>query len=163
MPDGAVVERHLLDNGSAAAVLPYDPVRRVALLITQPRAPVIAAGEPPLLEAIAGNLDEMAPDDRIREEAMEEGGVKLSHLQPLTNIWSLAPVSSERIQLYLAEYSLADRTASGGGAPSEHENISVFEIALQDLAMMQQSGTLTDAKTLILVQTLMLREPQLFV
>ncbi len=33
MPDGAVVERHLLDNGSAVAVLPYDPDRRVCMLI----------------------------------------------------------------------------------------------------------------------------------
>lgn len=61
MPDGTRVERHLLNNGSAVAVLPYDPVRRVCMLIDQPRAPVIAAGEPPLLEAIAGNLDSADP------------------------------------------------------------------------------------------------------
>ncbi|RYH30795.1 MAG: ADP-ribose pyrophosphatase, partial [Alcaligenaceae bacterium] len=43
MPDGAAVERHLEDHGAAVAVLPYDPVRRVALLVAMPRAPVIDA------------------------------------------------------------------------------------------------------------------------
>ena len=57
LSNGVCVERHLLDNGSAVMVLPYDPERRVALLVSQPRAAVVAAGEAPLLEAIAGGLD----------------------------------------------------------------------------------------------------------
>lgn len=44
MPDGTVAERHLIDNGQAVAVLPFDRARRVAMLITQPRAAVLDAG-----------------------------------------------------------------------------------------------------------------------
>ena len=43
MPDGAVVERHLESHGDAVAVLPYDPVRRVAMLVTMPHASLLAA------------------------------------------------------------------------------------------------------------------------
>lgn len=160
--DGTTVERHLLDNGSAVAVLPYDPVRCVALLVSQPRAAVIHAGEAPLLEAVAGGLDGVTPAERIVEEAMEEGGLRLGTLEPVANIWPLPPVSTERVQLYLAGYGAADRVAAGGGAEGENEAITVHEIALAELAAMVRAGTLTDAKTLILAQALMLRRPELF-
>lgn len=163
MPDGKRVERHLLDNGSAVAVLPYDPVRRVCMLIDQPRAGVLAAGEPPLLEAIAGNLDGASPEERIVEEAFEEGGLRIDGLESITNMWSLCPVSSERVQLYLARYASEDRIGEGGGAHGEDENITVHEISLEDLRDHALSGTLTDAKTLILAQALLLRHPELWV
>ncbi|WP_206242012.1 NUDIX hydrolase [Novosphingobium terrae] len=162
MPDGVRVERHLIDNGSAAAVLPYDPVRRVCMLIEQPRAGVLAAGEAPLLEAIAGNLGGMAPDKRIIEEALEEGGLRISELEPVTNMWSLCPVSTERIQLYLTPYSSEDRIGEGGGALHEDENITVHEITLDHLRDLVLAGELTDAKTLILAQALLLRRPELW-
>lgn len=163
MPDGALVERHLLDNGSAVAVLPYDPERRVCMLVEQPRAAVLAAGEAPLLEAIAGNLDGAAPEHRIVEEAMEEGGLSLSALEPVAAIWPLPPVSTERVHLYLARYAGHDRVGEGGGAQGEDENITVHEIGLDALREQALSGALTDAKTLVLAQALLLRHPGLWV
>lgn len=162
MPDGTRAERHLLDNGSAVAVLPYDPVRRVCMLIDQPRAAVLAAGEPPLLEVIAGNLDGAAPDHRIVEEAMEEGGLRLSRMDPVVDMWSLPPVSTERVMLYLAEYAAADRVGAGGGSAYENECITVHEIGLDDLRRRALAGEITDAKTLILAQALLLRRPELW-
>lgn len=162
MPDGAIVERHLLDNGSAVAVLPYDPVRRVCMLIDQPRAGVLAAGEPPVWEAIAGSLDGASPEARIIEEAFEEGGLRIEALEPVTNMWSLCPASTERVQLYLARYSSEDRIGEGGGAHDEDENITVHEIGLDTLRDMALGGELTDAKTLILAQALLLRHPGLW-
>ena len=162
MPDGQIAERHLLDNGCAVAVLPFDPERRVAMLVEQPRAAVLAAGEAPLLEAIAGGLDGAPPAERILEEAMEEGGLRLTHLDPVVNIWPLPPVSTERVQLYLAQYDSKDRIGAGGGADGEHEHITVHEIGLDRLREMALSGVLTDAKTLILAQALLLRHPELW-
>lgn len=163
LPDGMVVQRHLLDNGAAVAVLPYDPVRRVAMLITQPRAAVLEAGEPPLLEAIAGSLDGLAPEARIREEAIEEGGLALAGpLEYVANYWPIPPVSTERVTLFLAAYGAADRIADGGGADGEFEHITVHEVPLDDLAALVMAGELPDAKTLVLAQALMLRHPGLF-
>jgi len=162
MPDGERVERHLLDNGSAVAVLPYDPVRRVCVLIEQPRAGPLAAGEPPLLEAIAGGLDGAPPHERIIDEALEEGGLRLSSLEPVTRMWPLCPVSTERVQLYLAPYASEDRLGAGGGADGESENITVHELTLDRLRDLVDAGELTDAKTLILAQALLLRRPELW-
>lgn len=162
LPDGVMVERHLLDNGQAVAVLPYDPVRQVCLLVSQPRAAVLAANEEPLLEAMAGNLDGAMPEDRIREEAFEEGGLRLGMLEPVANIWPIPPVSTERVALFLADYAQGDRIGPGGGAEGEFEHITVHEVGLDALRAMVRAGTLTDAKTLVLAQALMLRRPELW-
>jgi nudix-type nucleoside diphosphatase (YffH/AdpP family) len=162
LPDGARVERELLANGSAVAVLPYDRERRVVMLIRQPRPGAFYTGEPSPLEAIAGSLDGMEPALRIVEEAMEEGGLKLGTLEPVSNIWSMVPAATERVQLYLSEYAVSDRVGEGGGAAGEFENIKVFEIGLDKLRAMVAAGDLTDSKTLILAQALLLRHPELW-
>jgi nudix-type nucleoside diphosphatase (YffH/AdpP family) len=162
MPDGAVVERELIHRGSAVAVLPYDPVRRVCMLITQPRPGPLFRDCPSPYETIAGSLDGMDPTQRIVAEAMEEGGLRLGPVEPIVDMWSMVPASTERVQLYLAEYQAQDRVASGGGAEDEDENITVHEIGFDELRRLALSGELTDAKTLILVQALLLRRPELW-
>lgn len=160
MPDGAVVERELIHRGSAVAVLPYDPVRHVCMLITQPRPGPLFRGLPSPYEVIAGSLDGMDPAHRIVAEPMEEGGLRLGAIEPVVNMWSMVPASTEQVQLYLAEYRVEDRVASGGGAEDEDENITVHEIGLDELRRLTLSGELTDAKTLILAQALLLRHPE---
>ena len=162
MPDGVVVERHMEDHGPGVAVLPYDGERRVALLISQPRAPVLSAGDDAVLEVIAGRLDDSDPADRIRQEALEEAGVELGHIELVVHLWTMPSISTERLYLYLAPYRLCSRIAAGGGSDEEHENITVHEIPLDALAAEAAAGRLTDAKTLILVQALQLRQPHLF-
>lgn len=156
--------REVGDHGNAVAVLPYDHDRRVALLVQLPRTPVLMAGESNhLLEAPAGLIDE--GEDRetcARREAQEETGVSLGGLELVSTIWSCVGVLTERITLFLASYSAADRTGSGGGLAEEHENITVVEMPLADLARLADSGDLTDMKTFALLQTLRLRRPELF-
>ena len=93
----------------ACAVLPYDPERRVAMLITQPRPGALYHGVPSPYEVIAGSLDGADPATRIVAEAMEEGGLRLGAIEPVVNMWSMVPVSTERVQLYLAQYRAEDR------------------------------------------------------
>lgn len=162
MPDGAVVERHLEDHGSAVAVLPFDPARRCALLVSMPRAPVVAAGEADLLEVVAGALDGEDPVDCARREAIEEAGVHLASLERVTRVWSMPTLSSETIECFLAPYASSDRIAAGGGVIHEHENITVHEIDLNRLAAFSRDGTIRDMKTLVLIQALQLRRPELF-
>jgi nudix-type nucleoside diphosphatase (YffH/AdpP family) len=162
MPDGQTVERHVEDHGSAAAVLAYDPDRRTALLVSMPRAALLLSGAPDLLEAIAGNLDGMGAASAARREAMEEAGVRLGDLEMIANVWSLPALSTERLQLFLAPYHLDDCVGTGGGLANEGEHIRVHEVPLKELAAAADGGTLTDAKTLLLVQTLRIRRPRLF-
>jgi nudix-type nucleoside diphosphatase (YffH/AdpP family) len=163
LPDGRVMTREVEDHGAAVCVLPYDPERRVAMLVRQFRAPVFhATGRPDLLEAPAGMLDEEDPADCARREALEEVGLTLTRLEPLGAAWTTPGVSTEMMHLYLAPYGGADRTGEGGGVAGENENITLCEMPLIDLAAMADEGRLSDLKTLALVQTLRLRRPELF-
>ena len=164
LPDGEVADRQIEDHGTSVCVLGYDPGRRVALLVRQPRtAALYAAGVPDMLEATAGRLEGDAPaDDEARREALEEGGLELGPLEHVVTAWSSPEVSTERVSLYLAAYTGADRAAQGGGLAEEHENVEPVEMALADLARLADAGRLVDMKTLLLVLALRLRQPALF-
>lgn len=163
LPQGQIIRREVEDHGSAAGVLPYDPERRVALLVSQLRVPVLASGETQdILEAPAGIVETADPAACARREALEECGVRLSTLEPVTVAWSLPGISTERMALFLAPYTAADRVEAGGGLDDEHEFIAVHEVPLADLARLADAGDLPDMKTFALLQTLRLRRPDLF-
>jgi nudix-type nucleoside diphosphatase (YffH/AdpP family) len=162
-PDGAEVEREVTDHGQAVAFLPYDPDRRVGLLVSMPRTPVLHAGvAEDLLEAPAGMIEDEAADATARREAMEETGLQLRTLEPVVHAWPSPGTSTERVQLYLAPFSTSDRVAEGGGAEGEHENITIRELPLRELGEMADAGRLTDMKTMLLVLALRSRRPDLF-
>ncbi|APX83865.1 NUDIX hydrolase [Methylorubrum extorquens] len=161
--EGTAVTREIEDHGEAVCVLPYDPERKVALLIRQFRAPpFFTAGVTDLLEVPAGLLDEADPAEGVRREAYEETGLRLSHLEPVSTVWSLPGISTERMHLYLAPYAESDREGPGGGLAEEHEAITVVEMPLSTLAAMSEAGEIVDMKTLVLLLSLRLRRPELF-
>lgn len=163
-PDGPIIERELEDHGAAVAVLPYDPERRIAILVRQLRAPVFyAAGQDTVLEAIAGLLEEDDPAECARREATEEAGLRLEQLERVTTAWTMPGISTERMHLYFAVYrSEGRRGAANEYRGGEGELTTVVEVPLADLARQADAGELTDLKTLFLVQTLRLRQPTLF-
>lgn len=162
--DGTVLQREVEDHGPAVAVLPYDPRRRVATLVTQLRpALMFACGAQTLTEAPAGLLEEgEAPADCARREALEETGLRLGALEPLGALWPMPGLSTELMHLFLAPYGVDDRVAAGGGLAVEHENIVVAEEPLGDLAAAVDAGTLADLKTAFLILHLRHRHPHLF-
>lgn len=160
---GETFRREIEHHGRAAAVLPYDAERRCALLVNLPRAPVIWAGGPPeLLEAPAGMVEDEDPEETVAREAMEEAGVRLGRLEPLGAPFASPGVSSEKIDLFLAPYSAADRIEAGGGAAGENENITVEEVPLAQLWSWVEQRRIEDLKTLTLVLALKVRRPDLF-
>ncbi|MFI4997657.1 MAG: NUDIX domain-containing protein [Hyphomicrobiales bacterium] len=160
---GTEFEREIEDRGRAAAVLPYDPIRRTALLVRLLRAPALyAEGLSELLEAPAGMVEDEHPAETIRREALEEVGLRLGALEHVVTAWSSPGLSCERIGLYLAPYSAADRVEQGGGLAVENENITVVEMPLAQLWSLVDRQELTDLKTLALVLALKLRQPRLF-
>jgi nudix-type nucleoside diphosphatase (YffH/AdpP family) len=163
LPDGQTTQRDIEDHGEAAVVLPYDPVRRMAMLVRQFRTPPFSVtGDGLVLEPPAGRLDEPDPEACARREALEEIGLRLTVLEPVARVWTMPALSTERAWMYLASYAEADRVASGGGLAEEHEEIEVLEMPLAKLAAMADAGSLTELKLLLLVQTLRLRHSALF-
>ena len=160
--DGATIEhkREVIDHGHAVAVLPVDPKRRTALLVRQWRAPLIGTLDDPfLLEVCAGLIDEGETTERaMHREAEEELGFRIDGLEAAGRVIMSPGCLTETIGLYLATYSEAGKVSDGGGLDHEGEDIEVIEMPLDELFEVARSGALLDAKTLILVQALMLRE-----
>jgi len=162
--DGEPYAREVVSIGQSACVLPYDPERKVALMVRLPRAPLLMQGiAANLVEAPAGMIgDGEGPEATIRREAMEEAGVKLNALDPVGVCWPSPGVLAERSHLFLASYSAEDRVGPGGGLAQEHEGIVVEELQLTELWRAAQSGGLQDLKTFTLVLALNARKPELF-
>lgn len=161
--DGQSFERLMEDHGPGVCVLPIDRERRVAMLVRQFRAPVaVTGGSTDLLEGPAGLADKEDAEQAIRREAMEETGLQLAEVEHVATVWTMPGISTERMHLFFGSYSANDRKDEGGGHASEHENIIIEEVALARLAAMADDGRIADMKTLLLIQTLRLREPGLF-
>jgi nudix-type nucleoside diphosphatase (YffH/AdpP family) len=161
---GEAHQREVVAFGKSACVLPYDPERRVALLVRLSRAPLLMEGVGEhLIEAPAGMI---APGESaeatIRREAMEEVGLQLAALEPVGVCWPSPGVLAEQTHLFLAPYRAADRTGPGGGLAEEHEDITVQETALRALWRLFESGGLQDLKTATLLLALHARRPELF-
>jgi len=153
-------KREVVDHGEAAAVLVIDRRRRTALMARQWRAGLLGRDvDPYLLEACAGLLDPgETAEIAARREAEEELGIKIGALQSLGSIVPSAGTLTERVHLFIAELSGDEPRGSGGGNAHEGETIEVVEIPLAELYRMARKGEIEDAKTLILVQRLMLDE-----
>ena len=163
LADGTELDREVEDHGDAVAVLPYDPERREALLVRQLRAPaLVAAGTVTTLEVPAGRLEGADPAACAAREAMEECGVVLATMEAVVTAWAMPAVSTERIHLFLAPYSAADRTGLGGGLAEEGESVVIEALSLDELARRADAGALSDMKTLLLVLALRHRRPDLF-
>lgn len=159
---GDEMERHVVELGRAVFVLPYDPERRTALIVSMPRAPVTLMGLPDMMEAIAGTLDSDDPAECARREALEEAGVALRDLVHVGQVWPMPSNATERIDYYLGAYCAIDRVAPGGGLAHEQENITVHELGLAELWAMHERDALFDGKLLTLLMALKIKKPELF-
>lgn len=151
--------REVTDHGNGAAVLPYDPERRTVLLVRQFRYAAFESGHSQaLLEVCAGLLDGDGPEECARREAEEELGYRPTEFRFLSNPFMSPGSLTERVALFTARYTPADKVSDGGGRADETEDIEIVEMALKDAYAATQDGRIIDAKTIILIQHLMLKQ-----
>jgi len=142
----------LLERGHAAAVLPYDPALDQVLLIEQFRPGALRnASGPWLIEFVAGIVEPGESDeDVVRREAVEEAGITLQTVTPMTTFYPSPGGCSETIALL---WATADLAGAGGvyGLADEGEDIkaSVYDFAAA--MQMVDSGEINNAATIILM------------
>jgi nudix-type nucleoside diphosphatase (YffH/AdpP family) len=160
--NGVEEERPLVDHPSGSAVLGFDPERRVAALVRQTREGLLYLGLPALLEAVAGVAEDDDYDACARREMLEETGIRLAALEKVGEVVVTPATATQRVHLYLSAYGLADRVEEGGGLEEEGERVEIVEVPLAELWASAERGERFDAKTLMLVQALRIRRPELF-
>jgi len=144
--------REVYDRGNGATILLYNRQQRTVILTRQFRFPVYVNGhDGMLIEAAAGLLDNMDPENRIKAEAEEETGFRISHVEKVFEAYMSPGSVTEKLYFYIAEYQAADRTSAGGGIEAEGEDIEVLEITLDEALAAVERGLIVDAKTIMLL------------
>jgi ADP-ribose pyrophosphatase len=121
----------LLSRGKAAAILPYDPVADLVVVIEQFRLPAFAAGlDPVMVELAAGLVDAgETPEQAILRESREEMGLEVESLEKIGDFLLTPGGCDELCSLFAGRVRLgaigADGFLGSGGLASENEDIRV--------------------------------------
>ena len=159
---GKVISRELFVRHDAVCVLPYDPQRDCVVLIEQFRVGALDKSlNPWLIELVAGLIDkDEQPEQVARREAVEEAGLELAELWPLTQYYPSPGGSDERVHLYVGR---CDSRGAGGvhGLEEEGEDIRVLVWSLDDALAAVENGRIDNAASIIALQWLALNRAKL--
>lgn len=152
--DGAMsgeVDRAVFTSGDAVTVVPFDPGRRLVLMIEQFRPGPLARRDPRpwCLEAVAGRCDPgEGPDVTARREAVEEAGLELGRLARVAAYYTSPGTMAEHITAYVGEASL-EGVAGVHGLDEEDEDIRVLVMPLAEALALVAAGEVNNAPLLL--------------
>jgi len=145
--------RETYDRGDGATILLYNLSRRTVVLTRQFRFPAFDKGHRELLiEAPAGKLEGAHPEDRIRAEAEEESGFRVSAPVKVFEAYMSPGSVTEKLHFYIAAYDETNRVSGGGGLAHEGEDIETLEVTIEEAMAMLTDGRIIDGKTIMLLQ-----------
>lgn len=150
--------REAYDRGNGATILLYNKQQQTVVLTRQFRLPTYVNGNTDgmLIEACAGLLDQDQPDVAIKREVEEETGYKITHVQKVMEAYMSPGSVTEKLYFYIAEYNDQHKLSSGGGI--EDEEIEVLEIPFSEALQLMERGEIQDAKTIMLLQYVQLKD-----
>lgn len=152
------LSREAYDRGHGATILLYSPDEKTIVLTSQFRLPAFLSGyNYELIEACAGLLDEREPLQAIKKEAEEETGYQLGEVTKIGEYFMSPGSVTERLHFFIAPFTQSMRVNTGGGVKEEGEDIKVLEVSMKDALKMIDDGIIIDAKTIILIQHLVIK------
>ncbi|AYN02164.1 GDP-mannose pyrophosphatase NudK [Chryseobacterium sp. 3008163] len=151
--------REAYDRGNGAVILLYNTSTKNVILTKQFRMPTYINGNTDgmLIEACAGLLDNDHPEECIKRETEEETGYKISKVEKVFEAYMSPGSVTEILHFFIAEYSSEMKITNGGGLEEEGEDIEVLEIDIEKALQMIDSGEIKDAKTIMLLQHVRLK------
>ncbi|KFA99742.1 MULTISPECIES: ADP-ribose diphosphatase [Vibrio] len=150
----SVIDREMLVRGGAAAMLPYDPVRDEVVLIEQIRVGALEHENPWQVEIVAGIVDkDETIEELVRRESVEEAGVDVKTLVPITRYYPSSGGCSERISVFVGH---VDASLASGvhGLETEGEDIRVRVVSREAAYQMVESGEIENGASIIALQWL---------
>lgn len=150
--------REAYNKGNGATIMLYNREQRTVILTRQFRMPIFDHENESgmLIEACAGILDEVNPEDCIKRETLEETGYQIKEIQKIFEAYMCPGAVTELLHFYIAEYSNAMKINEGGGLEHEEEEIEVLEMDFDQAIQMIENGAIKDGKTIMLLQYLKL-------
>jgi len=160
-PDGSkqIQNREAYDRGNGATILLYNIAQQTVILTEQFRLPTYLNGNATgmLIEACAGLLDKDNPEDCIKRETEEETGYKVNDVRKVFEAYMSPGSVTEILYFFIAAYDKSMKVNEGGGLAHEEENIKVLEMQFEKALAMIETGEIKDAKTIMLIQHLRLK------
>ncbi|MBP7242090.1 NUDIX domain-containing protein [Amaricoccus sp.] len=147
----APVERAVFTSGDAVTVLPFDPARRLVLMIEQFRPGPYARRDPRpwSLEAVAGRCDPgEGPEATARREAVEEAGLTLGRVRRIASYYTSPGTMAEHITAYVGEASL-DGAGGIHGLATEDEDIRVIVATVAEALAVVEAGEVNNGPLLV--------------
>jgi GDP-mannose pyrophosphatase NudK len=146
--------REVYDRGNGAGILLYNSAKKTVILTRQFRLPTFLNGNKTgmMIEVCAGLLDQDNPESAIIRETEEETGYRISKVQKVFESYMSPGAVTEILYLFVGEYDESMKVSEGGGLDAEQENIEVLEYTFDEAYAMIESGEITDAKTILLLQ-----------
>ncbi|GAA3733667.1 GDP-mannose pyrophosphatase NudK [Flavobacterium ginsengisoli] len=155
--ENQLVESHIrevYDRGNGAGILLYNTAKKTVVLTRQFRLPTYLNGNKSgmMIEVCAGLLDKDNAEQAIIRETEEETGYRLSKVQKVIETYMSPGSVTEILYLFVGEYDENMKVSEGGGLDAEQENIEVLEFTFDQAYAMIESGEISDAKTIMLLQ-----------
>ena len=150
------IEREMFERGHAAALLPYDPVRDEVVIVEQIRVGALEHENPWQYEIVAGIIDTDESAEQVaRREAVEEAGVEVSHVLPITSYYPSSGGCSEKLDVMVG---CVDATTAKGvhGLDYEGEDIRVQVMSREQAYQLVRQGVFENGATIIALQWLQL-------
>lgn len=146
--------REVYDRGNGAGILLYNSTKKTVILTRQFRLPTFLNGNKSgmMIEVCAGLLDADNAEQAIIRETEEETGYRLQKVQKVVETYMSPGAVTEILYLFTGKYDESMKVSEGGGLDSEQENIEVLEYTFDEAYAMIESGEITDAKTILLLQ-----------
>ncbi len=157
--DTETQSREAYDRGNGAVILLYNTHTKNVILTRQFRLPTYINGnlDGMLIEACAGLLDNDNPEDCVKRETEEETGYKISKVEKIFEAYMSPGSVTEILHFFIAEYSDDMKINDGGGLEEEGESIEVLQLQFDETLSMIDNGEIKDAKTIMLLQYLRLK------
>ncbi len=149
------ISRECYNRGNGTAILLYNTKKETVILTNQFRMPAYEndKNDGMSIEACAGAIDNNDnPLETIIRETEEEVGYKITNAKQVLTAYTSPGALTEKMYLFIAEYSDAMKINEGGGLESEDEEIEVLELPFSKAIEMIKNEEIIDAKTIMLLQ-----------
>ncbi|MCL4148546.1 UNVERIFIED_CONTAM: hypothetical protein GTU68_037782, partial [Idotea baltica] len=149
------LSRESYDRGDGTSILLYNKEKQTVILTKQFRMPAYDNNKSDgmSIEVCAGAIDKAEdPEVCIIRETEEEVGYKIKSAIKVMESYMSPGAVTEKMFLFISEYTDAMKINDGGGLDIEDEEIEVLEIPFLEALKMIASFEIKDAKTIMLLQ-----------